>query len=69
MCHRRAVQSRTSGKASKSEYEDDSEREVERPGPTRPVALVRSRLAPFVASKRGEGDDDEKERQERPISH
>lgn len=67
MCHRKAVRSRTSGKASESESEDETEREVERPGPTEPVALVRSRLAPFVASNRAEDENDLDEKE--PISH
>ena len=58
MCHRRAVQSRTSGKASEPDSEGESEEEVERPGPTEPVALVRSRLAPFIASERAKSESE-----------
>lgn len=67
MCHRRAVRSRTSGKTSESDHEDESEGEFERPGPTEPVALVRSRLAPFVASKRAESESNRDEKE--PVSN
>ena len=68
MCHRKAVESRTFSKASESKRENDLEEERERPGPTEPVALVKSRLAPYVASRRAKGENDEDERRKTRIS-
>ncbi|WP_132056744.1 hypothetical protein [Halorussus amylolyticus] len=77
MCHERVVRLRTSGRAAESDREDETptdretETERERRGPTGPVALVGGRLAPFVASKLAERDDERGEKDERretPIS-